>query len=277
MRMAVLMATTAHEGWDQHVPSLLAQTVPADVILVVVDRECGEVERAALKGKWPSVEFLFNPANLGLTASLNVGLDRLAELEADIVFRADDDDHSMPQRFEKQLACFDETGADLVAAWVESENAQGGRFTEKCPSAHDEIVRALTTHRNVLVHPTLAFRREAIGRIGNYDTTFVNAQDYALYLAAVRAGLRFAAVAEPLVRRHYYAGNITVRRRMNQMMYSCAARCVHHAATGDRGAFLRALRQYALLAATPMWARSLRRSLRGMMRRGVKAERGHDE
>jgi hypothetical protein len=52
-------------------------------------------------------------------------------------------------------------------------------------------------------------------------------------------------------------------------MYSCAARIVHHAATGDRQAFLGTLAHYARLAATPMWARSARRYVFKLAGRGA--------
>lgn len=262
MRCALLIPTLAHDGWDRWMPSNLEQTHQADEIIVVVDRATTESERKELATAWPTITFVFNVDNLGITRSLNVGL---SATDADFIFRADDDDQSMPDRIERQLACFAETGADLVGGWAEGISRDGGTFFERCPTSHDEITRALL-RRNVLIHPTLAFRREAVTRIGNYDPTFINAQDYDLYLRGLRHGLKFAAVPAPLIRRRYHDGNITVRRRMNQLMYSCAARCVHHAATADRKAFLRTLAQYALLAIIPAWARELRRNVRARLR-----------
>ncbi|SFS13142.1 glycosyltransferase [Sphingomonas jatrophae] len=265
MRTAVLMTTLGEAGWDRSLPSLLAQTRPADRIIVVIDRASDGAEQAAMTAAWPGVTFLFNAANIGITASLNRAL--AAADGADICFRADDDDVSAPTRFERQIACFEATGADLVAAWATGTIETGATYAIRCPTEHDAIVAALA-ERNVLVHPTLAFRRASIVALGGYDETFRNAQDYALYLAAIRAGCRFAAAGEPLVTRHYHAGNISVKRRMNQLMYSCAARCVHVAASGDRRAFLRTLRHYAALAMTPMWARAARRRLFSLGGRG---------
>lgn len=267
MTITVLMATRAGPGWDVHVPGLLGQTVAPDQIVVVVDRPTAEEERAAFRAQWPQVEFLFNEANLGITRSVNRGL---AIATGDYVFRADDDDSYRPDRFEKQLALFASSGADLVFSWAEGFVAghEDKPYLISCP-ADDEGIRLALHSRNILIHASLAFRRDRIMALGGYDETFVNAQDYALYLAAIRAGLRFAAVPEPLVRRSYNGASITVGRRYHQLMYSCAARVVHHAHSGNRTAFLRTLFNYAFLAAIPQWARKLRRRAHALRGRGA--------
>lgn len=266
-RTAIIMPTLAEAGWDEHLPSLLEQSVAPDEVIVVVDRPVEAAEQATIRAKWPMVHFLFNPTNQGITRSLNLAL---AATDADIIFRADDDDHSCPDRLRLQLECFERTGADIVGSWAEgvADGNMDKPYVIQCPT-DDAAIKAALMKRNVLVHPTLAFRRAPIMALGGYDETFVNAQDYGLYLAAIRAGYSFAAVPRPLVRRHYHSNNITVKRRMNQLMYSCAARVVHHAATGDRVAFIRTVLSYLKLAATPMWLRAARRRLFAMIGRGA--------
>lgn len=263
--LAALMPTLARPGWDAFLPDLMTQTRPADRIVVVVDRPTDEAERADFRQRWPGVTFVFNAANRGITASLNAGLAACDGF--DVIARVDDDDRCLPHRFARQLALLDASGADLVTGWAEASGEDGGTYLVTCPCSHAGIAAALM-RRNCLLHPTLAFRRDAVVALGGYDETFLNAQDYALYLAALRAGLRFAAVPEPLVQRSYRPDTVTVGRRYHQMMYSCAARAVHHAASGNRTAFLRTLAQYAVLAATPAWSRRLRRRGFALLGRG---------
>lgn len=264
--IAVLMPTLARPGWDAHLPALLGQTRPPDRIIVVIDREVAAPEAADLERQWPQVHFIFNNARLGITKSLNIGL-RAAE-DADIIVRADDDDESFPHRIERQLELMERTGADLVSGWAEGQGPSGSSYRIRCPTSHEAIVKALKK-RNCLLHPALTFRRAPIMALGGYDETFVYAQDYGLYLTAVRAGLRFAAVGEPVVKRFYHRNNISVERRMHQLMYSCAAGAAHHAATADRAAFTRAMLHYMRLAATPMWLRGLRRRVFSLIGRGT--------
>jgi len=261
----ILMGTLARPGWDEHVRTLLDQTVPADEFLVVVDRPTQDDERAALHRAWPQLTFLFNEANLGLTRSLNAGL---RQARGEIIFRADDDDAYFPTRIEKQLQLFEETGADLVSAWGEG-TADGGKPYLIGGPTQDAAIKQALLKRNFVLHPALAFRRAAIERLGGYDETFLYAQDYALYLAAIRANLRFAIVPEPLVRRSYHSQSVGIARRYRQLMFSCSARVQHCAHVGDRRMFLRTLVQYGILAATPAWGRNARRKLFTWLGRGA--------
>ena len=267
MKTSILMTTLGREGWDGSLPDLLGQTVTPDEIIVVIDREADEAEQSALRAKWPAVTFVFPGGNVGITKALNLGLHAA---QGEFVFRVDDDDHYKPERIERQLECFEKTGADFVGTWAEAELSEGesSAYQIRCPTDDAGIKQALK-RRNVLIHPSLAFRRERILALGGYDETFVNAQDYGLYLAGVRAGYSFAAVGEALIVRSYAGDSITLKRRYNQLMYSCAARVVHHAHTADRKEFLRTLLDYGKLAATPLWMRKLRRSLFAVTKRGA--------
>jgi glycosyltransferase involved in cell wall biosynthesis len=265
MKSSILMGSLARPGWDENVSSLLSQSVPADEIIVVVDRATDPAERETMEQKWPQLRFLFNESNIGLTASLNRGL---ACARGEFIFRADDDDWYFPSRLERQLAEFERTGADFVGGWAEGRTGDRSSYLIRTPTTDSEIRTGLLT-RNVILHPSLAFRTELVRRLGGYDETFIYAQDYALYLAALRAGARFAAVPEPVLRRTYSPDSITVGRRYHQLMYSCAARMVHCAHSGDRRGFVRAAARYAMLAATPASARRWRRMLFGLIGRGA--------
>lgn len=263
-KTAAIMPTLAGPEWDRFLPSVLTQSRPADEVIVVVDRPVSEFDAQALAKKWPQVTFIFNKQNLGITRSLNVAIHAT---DADIIFRVDDDDDCLPARFEKQLECFSREGVQFVSSWAEGV-ADGKPYIIQCP-VHDSEIKIALLSRNVLVHPTLAFDRRAVVALGGYDETFVNSQDYALYLHGVRAGYRFAVIPEPLVRRYYNSGTITVSRRTNQIMYSCAVRIIHHASIGDVPAFLRTISKYALLVAIPHKIRVWRRRIFSMLGRGA--------
>jgi glycosyltransferase involved in cell wall biosynthesis len=267
MRTSVLMGTLALPGWDSHVSSILDQTVPADEVLVVVDRPTDAAEQAGLKAAWPRLSFLFNETNVGLTRALNRGF---ARARGEFIFRADDDDFSYPSRIERQLETFHRTGADFVSTWGEGirPGAAAKPYLIRAPEGDKAIKRALKK-RNVLLHPSLAFRRETVERLGGYDENFIYAQDYALYLAGIRSGATFAVVPEILVRREYGPTSISVARRGNQLMYSCAAQVLHSAQLGDRKAFLATLLRYGILAAVPTSLRRIRRWIFSILGRGV--------
>ena len=267
MTVSILVPTLGGPGWDRYLPGLLAQTRPAEELIIIFDRSADKTERRRLRAKWPGVVFLFNDKHIGITASLNRGLEIAT---GEYIFRCDDDDECRHDRITRQLDHFAATGADFIGSWAMGEISEAAeqQFIIKCP-LNDPDIKAALQKRNVLIHSSLAFRKEAVMSLGGYDETFTNAQDYALYLAAIRAGFRFAAVPEPLVTRHYGPESITVSRRRQQAMFSCAARVIHHAHSGNRVAFLKTLAAYAMLSMVPSVARRWRRNLFRVVGRGV--------
>ena len=265
MKTSVLMATLGNDGWDRYVPSLLEQTSPPDEVIVVFDNVLDEAKKERLQERWPSISFLFNDANIGQTRSLNRGLQMV---RGDIVFRADDDDEYRHDRIELQLLCFENTGADLVTSWAEGIDEHSKKaYLIKSPTEDDNI-KAQLLGRNLLVHSSLAFRRKRVIEMGGYDANFRYSQDYALYLAAIRSRYRFAAVAETLVRRHYSNHSITVSDRFHQIMFSCAARLLHQARSGDRKNFIMVMFRYGVLLLVPAWFRKFRRRMFSFIGRG---------
>lgn len=267
MRTSLLMATTAQPGWDAHLASVFSQSTPASEVVVVVDRQTSRAERRDLSASQPRVRFVFNENNVGLTRSLNVAI---AVAEGDVLFRLDDDDICHPTRFERQLAVLREHGGDIVCSFALGRRAGSSQSSWLIDHAVDDAaLKHELARRNVIVHSTLGFTRDAIDRLGGYDTHFRYAQDYALHLRAIRQGLRFAVVAEPLVTRVYSDDAITVKKRKQQIMYSSAARMLHAAELGDVEDFRKAARRSDTLLAVPNALRELRRLAFGLVGRGA--------
>jgi len=264
---SILLVTVGDAGWDRHLAAFGAQTRRPDQIVVVIDRPTSEADQASMRDVHPGIDFVFNVENIGLTRSLNRGL---AVCRGEFVFRTDDDDLSLPTRIERQMAIFESGRADLVATWATgvTEGREDAPWLIQCPT-EDAAIKAALHKRNVLVHASLAFRRDKVMALGGYDETFRYAQDYGLYLAAIRGGLAFAAVPEALVQRSYSPNSITLGRRYNQLMFSAAARVVHCAHAGDVADFLKVVVRYAFLAATPPWLRQARRKLFSFVGKGA--------
>ena len=264
--VSVVMASLLRGDWRPSLDALLAQTYDPVEVVVVVDRETTEAERDALSREYPTVRWLFNERNIGITASLNRGM-RTAR--GRVLFRCDDDDVSVPERLERQVALLDAEKLDFVCSHAEGFVAgTDRRWAITCPTDDAGLRRALE-RRNVIVHATLGVRREAMERLGYYREDYRNAQDYDLHLRAIRAGMRFGAVGEPLVAREYGDGTITVGRRKKQIMYSMSAALLHAANREDERHFLRIVFRYLRLLLVPDRARRLKRKLSGLTGRGA--------
>jgi GT2 family glycosyltransferase len=253
------MATIGSPGLPAVVARILAEPVDAELVLVV---DAPTLDVAPMLGEnamHPRLRLLHNDANLGLTRSLNRGL---TEARAELILRNDDDDLPAPDRIARTIAFFRENpDCDLAFAFATGRDEATGREWRIDGPLEDAAIKARLAERNFIVHSTLAFRKRRLAPLGFYDPTFRYAQDYDLYLRAIRAGLRFGAIAEPLVTRSYHPASITVARRKRQILYSFAARLIHDAETAGDVRPWRTLVSYAMLLGVPNALRDLRRRL----------------
>jgi glycosyltransferase involved in cell wall biosynthesis len=263
---SVIMASNKEpEAIGPALRALQHQTYKPLEIVVAIDRPVSEEERCAFLRLYPEVVFEF----LGEVRRIPVALNAaIARSSGSILVRCDDDDISVPDRIEKQYQLLTSKRLDFVWSQALGKNESGeGSWLIDCPEEDQEIKAALFD-RNVLVHSTLTGWKAAFARIGNYNPAFYRAQDLELYLRAIRGGLKFGAVKEPLVERYYSAGSVTVRHRKNQIMYSFAARVLHAAHTDDRRYLVSVIGRYSLLLLTPNFLREAKRTLAQLTGRG---------
>jgi glycosyltransferase involved in cell wall biosynthesis len=138
-----------------------------------------------------------NADNQGLARSLNRLLDSLED-EA-FVFRMDSDDRAHPQRFAMQIAALDaRPEVDILGCGI-NEVDHAGRVlkTVRYPESDAEIRRSIAW-RNPVAHPTVCFRRRAIGRFRHYPEVPVN-QDWALWFRCLELGLVISNIPGALV------------------------------------------------------------------------------
>ncbi|MBW6426035.1 glycosyltransferase [Rhizobium sp. XQZ8] len=204
------------------------------------------------------VRVLANSTNLGLTRSLIRGVN---EARGKIIIRNDDDDlpsGSRLARVREHFVRYPDT--DLVFSFANGLDEAGNRWSIEGPTEQSAIV-SLLKRKNFIVASSVAYRRELVVHLGNYNPLFRYAQDYELYLRFSRAGARFACIDVPLVDRMYSPNSITVQKRKTQMLYSFAARLIHAAELKDVRYTLATILQYVSLYITPQWMRKLRRRL----------------
>jgi glycosyltransferase involved in cell wall biosynthesis len=158
------------------------------------------------------------PAKLPGRVVLDAPFERLGgclrrmveEAESELVARIDADDLNEPERLARQLAFLRSHPAVVAVGsavtWIDETGRVLGhmRFPESPPE-----IRWAMFFGNVIAHPTVLARREAILRAGNYrDVSLV--EDYDLWLRLVSAGA-LANLREPLVRYRRHAESVCSR------------------------------------------------------------------
>jgi glycosyltransferase involved in cell wall biosynthesis len=258
MLPSVLIATMGGGRLEEVVRTYLRDRAAAVEVVVIVDNPSINREAFLLSLRSDArLTLAFNEVNMGLTKSLNKGLDLC---HGDIVLRNDDDDLPHPERLAKTVAYFREhPDCDLAYTFTRGIDGNSGRtWTIRGPTSDPEI-KARLLRRNIIAHSSLALRRERLKALGGYDATFRYAQDYDLYLRCIRAAWRFGCIPEVLVERHYHHDSITVKLRRMQILYSFAARLIHDAEVGAGNRYWRTILHYLQLLAIPNILRAVRR------------------
>jgi glycosyltransferase EpsE len=151
---------------------------------------------------------LKNEVNLGLAATLNRCLDFA---KGDYIARMDDDDFSLPNRFEKQIE-FLETNPDCTilgggVKLYDEQGSYGTRLTKKNP---DKIQ---VYKGSPFIHPTVLIRKGAINEVGGYTVAEYTkrTEDYDLWNKLYQAGYKGSNLQEVVL--NYYEGRDSYKKK----------------------------------------------------------------
>jgi glycosyltransferase involved in cell wall biosynthesis len=163
------------------IDSLLAQTV-SDLELIVIDDgstdASAEIARRAAE-RDPRVRPIALERNVGIARSLNAAL---RDTRAPVVAVQDADDHSAPERLERQLALLDARPDVAVVGVRMAEVDESGRELAPRTVLGEGDVTELLARHNPIPNTAAAFRRDAALAAGGYDPRYRYATEYDLWL-----------------------------------------------------------------------------------------------
>ncbi len=160
------------------------------------------------------IRLIVNGANLGLTRSLNRGLDLI---DTEFVARMDADDIAEPNRLERQLT-FLRARPDIgLLGTGRAIIDESGAFVADAPAIPDDrSIRRKALLGNPFAHPTMMLRTSVLrDHALRYDESCPTAQDYDLWVRLLAVS-RGANLPEPLLRYRLRAG-ISQTRKAEQL------------------------------------------------------------
>ncbi|TJZ60108.1 glycosyltransferase [Sphingobacterium olei] len=192
--------------------SIAAQSLPPDEVVFVKDGPLTiELESVINNYKQKlAFKFIAFEENKGLGYALNNGLEACSQ---DIVMRMDTDDICYENRFQLQYDyLIANPDIDILGGWAHDidhdDNIIGER---KYPIGHKDLYRLMWT--NPLIHPTIAFRKKQIVKVGSYNPNVIRRQDYDLWIRAAAGGLKIENLPRFLIKyrftENYYKKNNT--------------------------------------------------------------------
>jgi glycosyltransferase involved in cell wall biosynthesis len=216
-RVAVLIPVYGHpQALRATLDSLLAAELPPRMATLVIDDGSEPpLEIDAVRYAKLGLRLERLPSNRGIVAALNRGLDLAREAGIEFLARLDAGDTAHPQRFARQLACFErDPGLGIVASDVLFVDESGKPlFRFESPRTDADARRRM--HINCcLIHPCVMLRMSALE--GAYSADYPAAEDYELFLRML-ARSRAASLTEALTTSVVSAGGISLARRRVQL------------------------------------------------------------
>jgi len=182
----LLPVWNAEKYIKQAIESVLNQTFKDFELLVIDDASTDKSAEIILSFQDARIIYVKNNSNLQLIRTLNKGI-RLAR--GRYLARMDADDICFSERLEKQVEFLEKNkGIAVVGTDIEFISSKG-RYIGKGivhPNGPKHIKWGLQ-RRNCVYHPTVMVNMDLLGEDFFYDTNYVHAEDYELWLRLAKS------------------------------------------------------------------------------------------
>ncbi len=212
--ISVIMPTynTPIKMLSQAIESILNQTYTNFEFIIINDCSTDNTLEYLYSLKDNRIKVITNDKNLGITASLNIGL-KIAQ--GKYIARMDSDDISLPTRFEKQLDYMEKNKNVIVCGtWIKAFGSS--HYISKRNIPEKEYLRSSFLFGNIygLCHPTAFFRTEMLRRYKiKYDEEHLpTAQDYGMWVECSKYGA-IKNLEEILLHYRVHNGQISIAKK----------------------------------------------------------------
>jgi len=162
------------------------------------------------------IRIIENKKNVGLAASLNVGIDHA---KGKYLLRMDADDLSRETRFSTQIDFMeDNKDIDIAGSYVRAFSANTSMIWEY-PVDNFEIKKNLL-FRNCLAHPSVVIKKNSLTTNNlKYDTYYRYSQDWELWQRSSNI-LNFSNIPEVLVDYRLHGASVGASNRLEQQKFA---------------------------------------------------------
>lgn len=162
------------------IDSVLAQTYLDFRFLIVDDDSTDDTREVVRSYSDDRIELLCLDRNVGQTAALTIGLDRIS---TPWMARMDADDSSAPTRLEEQMRALDSNpsiGCVGTWAWAFSEDPHVPESLLVRPEMH-AVIQQVLLRESPLIHGTIMVSVGAVKESGGYEHSYHYSADLDLY------------------------------------------------------------------------------------------------
>ncbi len=175
--------------------------------------------------KYQTIRIIRLEQNNGLAHAMQVAVNHAT---TPFLARMDSDDICLPDRFEKQMRCFEEDPELSIVGGMITEfvDTPENIVTRRVLPLEDKDIKRFMKSRCGVNHVTVIFKKEDLLKAGNYRSDF-RQEDYYLWVRMMKTGCKFKNIpyvvvnvrsgADQFARRsgwHYFLGHCAIFRYM---------------------------------------------------------------
>ena len=184
---------------EESINSILNQSYKDFEFVIVCDNPENKDAQIVIKKyseKDERIVPILNDSNLGLTKSLNKGLDIS---KGEFIARMDADDIAHPDRLSKQV-CFLVEHPQISICSTDARIIDDNSNIIAKTKVHGQIIIENLYRHSPIIHPTVMFRRSLL-KLRNpfYNEQYKVSQDYELWTFLYLSNIKFAIIAESLL------------------------------------------------------------------------------
>lgn len=180
--------------------SIIHQTQVPDEIVLIAD---GPVPQSLIdvvdktKARFADLHAYYQDKNRGLGGALRIAVEKA---QYDYLARMDSDDISLPDRFEKQMKCFEKDRELAVVGGMITEFVDSPKHlvSKRILPLDDSGIKGFMQSRCGVNHVTVVMKKSELLRAGNYQQDFKQ-EDYFLWARMIEAGCKFRNIPDIVV------------------------------------------------------------------------------
>ena len=202
---------------EDSIKSILTQTFQDFEFIIINDTSTDNTEEILKIFDDPRIKIITNDQNIGLTRSLNKGIQLARGI---YIARMDADDISLPHRFETQVHFLEKNPDYALVGSSYYQIDKDNKIHTLINVLTDNIqIKQGLTKQNWFGHGSVMMRKDVFREVGGYDERFKLAQDYDLWLR-IAAGHKMANIEEPLYKWRVTKSGISVEKEAEQKYYA---------------------------------------------------------
>lgn len=189
------------EWIEEAIQSVLNQTYKNIEFIIILDNpENKKLDKVIkdYKDKDKRIKYFTNEKNIGLTRTLNIGLEKAT---GDYIARMDADDICMVNRIEEQINYLTENNSvDFVSCnciIIDEQNRE--KYKTKNYGKTNDMTKRNLMYRSIFLHPTWIFRKSILEKLHNYNE-IERAEDYDFLCRLISNGYSAVSLDSYLVK-----------------------------------------------------------------------------